>query len=207
MLTPSDIEQKTFHTSLRGYDLDEVDDFLDDVVATIRELTEKLEAAQGGSIEPSVGDESAVGRALVAAQTAADQMIADAKAEAEKIVSEARSEADTWISERDEKKAAADEEMQELTQHVASVRTQLAVLAAAVADRLDEMDEALGSDPSTEEDETDDGFETEETAGPGEDTEEERSSDEELDHAADSESIWEREDPNDAGESEENHLD
>ncbi|TDI37156.1 MAG: DivIVA domain-containing protein, partial [Acidobacteria bacterium] len=32
-MTPSDVEQKTFSTVLRGYDLDEVDDFLDDVIA------------------------------------------------------------------------------------------------------------------------------------------------------------------------------
>ena len=30
-LTPIDVQQKTFATALRGYDLDEVDDFLDAV--------------------------------------------------------------------------------------------------------------------------------------------------------------------------------
>lgn len=157
MLTPSDIEQKTFHTSLRGYDLDEVDDFLDEIVATIRDLTEKLDSAPSpaGNGTPA-GDESAVGRALVAAQTAADQMIADAKAEAEKILEEAKAEAENWAAERDEKKAAAAEEMVELSQHVAGVRTQLALLATAVADRLDEMDEALNSESGEPQGATDD---------------------------------------------------
>ncbi len=37
-ITPADIEKKTFSTALRGYDLDEVDDFLDEMVAAVREL-------------------------------------------------------------------------------------------------------------------------------------------------------------------------
>ena len=48
MLKPSDVEQKTFSTALRGYDLDEVDDFLDEVVATIRELNKQLDEAREG---------------------------------------------------------------------------------------------------------------------------------------------------------------
>ena len=40
MLTPSDVEQRTFGTALRGYDVGEVDEFLDEVVATLRRLQE-----------------------------------------------------------------------------------------------------------------------------------------------------------------------
>ena len=134
MLSPSDVEQKTFSTALRGYDLDEVDDFLDEVVATIKELNEKLTAAEQAPTPAAVDqghrtdlpDESAVGRALVAAQETADQIVEDARRKAEKIIEDADNEADTLQSE-----------------HVAGVRAQLAVLATAVADRLDEMDESL----------------------------------------------------------------
>ena len=147
MLKPGDIEQKTFPTSLRGYDLDEVDNFLDDVVSTIRDLEEQLDAAKsaGSGSTPSVGDETAVGRALVAAQTAADQMISDAREKADKILEEAKAEADSWAEDRDQKKTEAEAEMAELSSQVADVRTKLAVLATTVADRLDEMDGTLGS--------------------------------------------------------------
>ena len=45
-ITPADIEKKTFSTALRGYDLDEVDDFLDEMVVAVRELEEELVQAK-----------------------------------------------------------------------------------------------------------------------------------------------------------------
>lgn len=151
-LSPADVEQKTFSTALRGYDLDEVDDFLDEVVATIRELSDQLSTANqapasAAPVSAAVGeglDESAVGRALIAAQQTADQIVADARREADRIIKEADSEADLLVSERDKRKEDAEAEMSLLTEHVAGVRAQLAVLATAVADRLDEMDETIG---------------------------------------------------------------
>ncbi|MGB8361997.1 MAG: DivIVA domain-containing protein [Acidimicrobiia bacterium] len=185
MLTTTDVEQKTFSTALRGYDLDEVDDFLDEIVATLRELNDQLEEARGtaGRKEPepvaaepvaeSVAepeavaepepekepaptprpaiDESAIGRALVAAHTTADQLLADAQAEAEKIVDDARGEADTWRVERDAKKAEAESEIAALAERVSSIRAELAVLAGEVAGKLDEMDAVIeGSEETTE---------------------------------------------------------
>ncbi len=147
-MTPANVEQKTFSTVLRGYDLDEVDDFLDDVVATIRELQDQvLDAKAGNPVDDSapVVDESAIGRVLMTAQTTADTMIADAREEANQILADAMSQADSWAAATDAKKAAAEEEMAELTHHVAGVRTQLAVLATVVADRLDEMDQSIAN--------------------------------------------------------------
>lgn len=147
-LTPSDVEGKTFGTALRGYDLDEVDEFLDDVVATLRDLQDQLAAARTAQPEsserPMVADESAVGRALIAAQAIGDTIISDAREESERILNDTRGEAETWATERDARKAEADIEMAELTEHVSNVRTQLAVLATIVADRLDEMDRTIG---------------------------------------------------------------
>lgn len=142
MLTPSDIEQKTFHTSLRGYNLDEVDDFLDEVVSTLRELQDRL-AAGGGGGPASTDEGSAVGRALTAAQATAEEMLSDARAEAEKLVADAREEAENWVAERDAKRAQAADEVKELSLRVAEMRAHLAALATAVGDRLDEMDRAL----------------------------------------------------------------
>lgn len=160
-ITPADIEKKTFSTALRGYDLDEVDDFLDEMVVAVRGLEEELAAARqrvaelegdpqavAAAVEaaPPVApgpDESAVGRALVAAQQAADRMLEDARGEADKIVADARTEAHTFAEERDAKKAEVDAEMTQMTELVAGVRTKLAVLATTVADKLDEMDAAV----------------------------------------------------------------
>ena len=163
-ITPADIEKKTFSTALRGYDLDEVDDFLDEMVVAVRELEEELTRAKEriaqleqdpGAPTPSPTpletpqapapgiDESAVGRALVAAQQAADRMLEEARHEAERVVGDARSDADTFARDRDERRAAMEAEMADMTGLVAGVRTQLAVLATTVADKLDEMDAAV----------------------------------------------------------------
>jgi cell division initiation protein len=195
-MTPADVEQKTFSTALRGYDLDEVDDFLDEVVSTIRELQDQIVGAKAEPPAAPPGpapDESAIGRALVTAQTTADTMIADAQKEADQIRTAAETEADSWADERDAKKAAADEEMVELTSHVSGVRTQLAVLATAVADRLDEMDEAIGKDPGADveiespEDEAVAADRPQDDVSSGEDSDG-NDSDEETDYSLDDES-------------------
>jgi DivIVA domain-containing protein len=163
MLTAAEVEQKTFSTALRGYDLDEVDDFLDEIVATIRDLTDQLEAAKastGAEMPPPPAkieaepvtpppppapalDESAIGRALIAAQTAADRLLEDARAEADQIVIGAKSEADTWEAEKEAKKAAAQSEIAALAARVASVRSELSVLAGEVNEKLDDMDAVI----------------------------------------------------------------
>ena len=145
-LKPADIEQKTFSTALRGYDLNEVDDFLDDVIATIRDLEEQVKAKGGrqpASSSDPAPDESAVGRALIAAQNAADQILASARDEAERIKEEAKGETETWLKERDQKKAEAQQQIGELRLRVDNVRRELAVLATVVADGLDEMDASI----------------------------------------------------------------
>jgi cell division initiation protein len=164
-LTPSDIEKKTFSTALRGYDLDEVDDFLDEMVGSLRDAQEEASQAKarvaelertgatvGGHAAPIVApDESAVGRALVAAQETADRIVEDAKVQAGEIVSAARSEADNFTMERDAKKTEIEAEMAEMSSQVAGVRTQLASLATAVADRLDEMDSVIAGNTAADE--------------------------------------------------------
>jgi DivIVA domain-containing protein len=194
MLTTADIEQKTFSTALRGYDLDEVDDFLDEIVTTIRTLTEQLDEARGAAeavitapvfkpesvVVPVPGpetepepepepvamtpppeiDESAIGRALVAAQNAADRLLEDARSEAGKIVEGAKSEADSWSAEREAKRREAEAEIARLTDRVASVRSELSVLAGEVAEKLDEMDSAIHEGFETGVDSFGDGGET-----------------------------------------------
>ena len=197
-ITPADIEKKTFSTALRGYDLDEVDDFLDEMVVAVRELEEELGrakervaqlendpeamAALAAAPPPPGPDESAVGRALIAAQAAADRMLEEAQSEADKIVGDARSEADSFAQERDRKKAEVDAEMTEMAGLVAGVRNQLAVLATTVADKLDEMDAVVSGAHSkgSTEPETDTG-----TADTEHDTADEGLEVVETDHAED----------------------
>lgn len=169
MLTTADVEQKTFSTALRGYDLDEVDDFLDEVVATIKGLTEQIDEAKAGQAQPAAvvtpalapapesepepesvaqtpspgPDEAAIGRAIIAAQAAADRLMEDAQSEASRIVDEAKGEAETLGAERDARRQEVESEISALAARVASVRSELSVLAGEVSGKLDEMDAVI----------------------------------------------------------------
>ncbi len=188
-LTPSDVEQTTFSTALRGYDLDEVDDFLDQVVVAIRDLQDEVAGAKaraadldrnGGGSGTVIADESAVGRALVAAQEAADRLLEDARTEASVILGSATSEAEAHEVERQRRRVEAEAEMAEHAARIADVRQQLALLATQVADKLDEMDAVIADGAEEEE-----GNGHDSGAGESIDSEEE---DEDLDDQADGES-------------------
>jgi len=169
-LTPSDIEQKTFSTALRGYNLDEVDDFLDEIVRSMRKLHEELEEARAARVEmppvemppaelepleeveiPPVAvpvveptplppiDESAVGKALIAAQETAERIVTDARSEADDILVRARSDAETFEETRLKRKADAEQEITRIDLLVGRVKSELAGLSTAVGADLDDM--------------------------------------------------------------------
>lgn len=116
-LTPTDVANKQFRIAFRGYSLDEVDAFLDDVEAELSRLlrdnselknrpatpapaTPAPPAAGPTAAEPMLGmqGQEAALRTLLLAQRTADQAIAEARAEAEQIVSAARAEAETTVT-------------------------------------------------------------------------------------------------------------
>ena len=143
-LTPIDVQQKTFATALRGYDLDEVDDFLDAVVVALKDYDQRLSDAQEriSTLEAELNDkgdaEGAISRALVAAQRSADAIVADAKEEAQRILSDADNEANELADTRDAERRRLQTEIDELRSKVSSVRGSVAELAAAIPVTLDQ---------------------------------------------------------------------
>ena len=94
-LTPMDINNKEFKRGLRGYNPEEVDEFLDDVVENYEELykdnsklREKV-ASLTEQIEHYSKIESTIQNTLVLAQNAADQAKSSAEKEAELVVKNA----------------------------------------------------------------------------------------------------------------------
>ena len=150
-LTPIDVQQKTFGTALRGYDLDEVDDFLDDIVTALKDYEQRLRDAQEriATLELEMNDrgdaEGAIARALVAAQRSADSIIADAKAEADKIVGDAHNEASEMSKARDVEKADAEAEIGRIRGIVDDLRVRLSELTAAVGVPLEKVDTAIAT--------------------------------------------------------------
>ena len=141
-LTPIDVQQKTFRVALRGYAEDEVDEFLDEVVLSIREYEQRLEemSFQVGTLESQLSEnrqtEDAMRRTLLLAEKTAADITDEAKREAERIVSDARSEATSLTSEQSEERDALIDELGRLRQIVADVQDRLGDIAVDTERRL-----------------------------------------------------------------------
>ncbi|MDT7547653.1 MAG: hypothetical protein QOE84_47, partial [Actinomycetota bacterium] len=118
-LTPADVANKQFKIAFRGYSLDEVDAFLDEVEGELGRLLRENSDLKVGApalppaaphpaaapalqpvvppapapLAPGEGQEAAL-RTLLLAQRTADEAVAEARAEAAKIVAEAQFRAD-----------------------------------------------------------------------------------------------------------------
>ncbi len=165
-LTPLDIHNKEFSRGFRGYNEDEVNDFLDQVLKDyelvlrenkqmkkeIEELNERIE--HFGNIEDSLN------KSLVIAQETADELKASAQKEAKLIIKEAEKNADRIIEEalaESRKIAIAAEDVRKQTK---VFRTRLKMLIEAQLDMinsddwddfLDMMNEADFGNEETEE--------------------------------------------------------
>lgn len=94
-LTPMDIHNKEFTKGFRGYDEDEVDQFLDDIVEEFErlykeniELKDKV-SALGDQISTYKAIENTLKETLVTAQKTADEVTLSAQKKSEIIVREA----------------------------------------------------------------------------------------------------------------------
>ena len=109
-LTPLDIQNKTFPTKMRGYNQDEVDDFLDLVVRDYEEITQRnreLEKAVKHSeekLEYFNELKDALNQSIIVAQDTADKVKTSASKESEVIVTSAQNKADELV-DTDEKRA------------------------------------------------------------------------------------------------------
>ena len=109
------LREVEFRDRLRGYDTDEVDEFLEKVAVAVDELRAQLEAAPAaGATRPSGGapeprpdgydrpDDDALRRTLVLAQRTADLAISEAREEADRILAEARAQSEAVVAQAEE---------------------------------------------------------------------------------------------------------
>lgn len=121
MLTPLDIENKRFaKQKLGGYNVDEVDDFLDELTLEYgklyKENTELKE--QKEELDSNVGKykniENTLQNTLVMAQKTADEITLVAKQQAEQIVKEAEFSAKSSVEELNLQILAKQKELEDL---------------------------------------------------------------------------------------------
>ncbi|EOT27979.1 DivIVA domain-containing protein [Enterococcus saccharolyticus] len=111
-LTPLDIQNKSFAVKMRGYEKNEVDDFLEIVVRDYEDVTQKnreLEKALRHAeekLEYFNELKDALNQSIIVAQDTADKVKTSASKESEVIVTSAQNKADELVTTA-EKRAAA----------------------------------------------------------------------------------------------------
>lgn len=102
------LREVEFRDRLRGYDTDEVDEFLEKVAVAVDEMQEKMrqlvyraERAERSATERSSPDEDddTIRRTLILAQRTADMAVREAQEQAAVLMDGARSESDKLLSE------------------------------------------------------------------------------------------------------------
>lgn len=108
-ITPLDIQHKDFDAKLRGYDKEQVDDFLDQVKHEFELLLKDQKDAEKNlkfaeeKIQHFETLQDALNKSIVVAQDAADRLKENARKEAEIILFEAEKSADKLLKEAAEK--------------------------------------------------------------------------------------------------------
>ncbi len=148
-LTPNDVEQKAFTQALRGYQMDEVDDFLDEIVTTLRSYDQRLRDAQDKirALETDAvsrgGDETTISRAILVAQRSADALLSEARLEADRIKLSAKAETESLSAERDMERNRLQTEIDGMRERVSGLRETLATLASAIGGEVSEMEAGI----------------------------------------------------------------
>ncbi|MDQ3957732.1 MAG: DivIVA domain-containing protein [Actinomycetota bacterium] len=120
-LTARDIHEKEFHDAWRGYNQEEVDDFLDRIAEVLDRIQRENQSLQtrvkelDQAVSASRDTEEMLKKTLVSAQQAAEEAIATAKAKAGELIGEAEERARKSIEEATERVRTAEAEARRKT--------------------------------------------------------------------------------------------
>jgi len=109
MLKPMDIHNKEFKKVMRGYDVEEVDEFLDEIIVDFEKLQRELDVlkTQISNYSENMNNyrekELSLNNVMLSAQRFADQLTQDAERKAADIIANAEREAEKIIGGTQEK--------------------------------------------------------------------------------------------------------
>lgn len=145
-LTPLDIHNKEFNKGFRGYDEDEVNEFLDQVIKDYeliirekKELEEKL-SDLNSRLGHFTNIEETLNKSIVIAQEAAEEVKRNALKESKLIIKEAEKNADRIINESLSKARKIALEIEDLKKQSKVFRTRFKMLIEAQLDMLNNDD-------------------------------------------------------------------
>ena len=148
MITPLDIENKKFSKQMvNGYNVDEVDEFLDEITTDYERLYKENKALKENAEElhNDVGQykniESTLQNTLVIAQKTADEIQNVAKQQAEHIIKDAEYQAKTRIDELNTQIMMKEREIEELKKQFNVYKAKMESLLISQLELIKDMDE------------------------------------------------------------------
>lgn len=141
-LTPLDIHNKEFSRRLRGYDEDEVNEFLDQIIKDYEALIRENKEIQNGMLALQerlnhfTNIEETLSKTIIVAQEAADEVRSNAKKEAQLIIKEAEKNADRIVNESLNKSRKVALEVEELKKQASIYRARFRTLVEAQLELL-----------------------------------------------------------------------
>jgi len=141
-LTPLDIHNKEFSRSFRGYDEDEVNEFLDQVIKDYEALIRENKDLQNQMftlqerLDHFVNIEETLSKTIIVAQEAADEVKSNAKKEGQLVLKEAEKNADRIINEALVRSRKIALETEELKKQASIYRTRFRALLEAQLELL-----------------------------------------------------------------------
>ena len=143
-MTPQDIQNQKFNTKFRGFDVDEVDSFLEEVAENFLALIQENKKLKGEAQalqqnnEQFASEEKAFKAALVSAQKIAEEMKEKSKKDADEILAKAREEIEKSQSAAAGELSKIQEELEELKTIRTKVRDELRGTLTTYLKLLDE---------------------------------------------------------------------
>ncbi|EZH67169.1 septum formation initiator [Bacillaceae bacterium JMAK1] len=145
-LTPMDIHNKQFAKGFRGYDEDEVNEFLDQVIkdyeTVIREKEELF--SKVNELEERLNHfsniEETLSKSILVAQESAEELKRSSKKESQLIIKESEKNADRIINDALSKSRRIALELEELKKQAAVYRMRFKMLIEAQLELLDDED-------------------------------------------------------------------
>lgn len=175
-LKPQDIQSKQFHVRLRGFDVDEVDVFLEQVAEDFltliqenKQLKERLQELTK-EIDAYRQQEKEFQHAILSAQKVADEMKEKSRQEADNLLAESRDEAQSLLDAAHTEVAGLQQQIEELKNVKIKARDEVQEILNKSLARLDEVFKEV---PAGEAEQTEAEFPVEAVSGTESEIEEE----------------------------------
>jgi cell division initiation protein len=142
-LSPLDIHNKEFSRSFRGYNEDEVNEFLDQIIKDYETLIRENKAYEEKiaqleeRLKHFMNLEESLSKSIIVAQETAEEVRTNARKEAQLIIKEAEKNADRIINEAFVKSRKITMELDEIRKQAAVLRARFRSLIQAQMEMLD----------------------------------------------------------------------